>query len=76
MPDRLPDPCLQVGFHEDAALPECLRSAHRTATRLGVGVLFEREEQEYVVWPWMSVDQALELFDASLAESVREHLHG
>jgi hypothetical protein len=75
--DRLPTPVMQVGFDPTATLPDCLRAALRTAQRCQVGVLFERDGEEYIVQPWHTVDQALELADVTLAASVREHLqHG
>ena len=73
MAERLPVPVLQVGFEPSASTPDCLRSALQTAKRLGLGVLFERGETEYIVHPWLDVPQVLALYDEALSASVQEH---
>jgi hypothetical protein len=79
MAERLPRPYLQVGFNEDAALSDCLRSAYKLAqalVRLGnpVGVLVVRGEDEYVIHHEMPLDMVLAMADPELARSVGEHL--
>ena len=83
MGDRLPDPVLLVAFEASAPLPDCLRAALNTARRLRVGIAFEwgpdDNVQQWIVQPWMTLEDTLALWDPEHAASVAAHegaLHG
>ena len=77
MGDRLPDPVLLVAFEASAPLPDCLRAALNTARRLHLGIAFEwgpdDAVQQYIVQPWMTLEDTLALWDPEYATSVAAH---
>jgi hypothetical protein len=80
--ERLPSPVLLVAFEASATLPDCLRAALNTARRLHLGIAFdfgpEDDLTQYVVQPWMTLEEVLAMWDPDQAQSVAEHqgVHG
>jgi hypothetical protein len=80
--ERLPTPVLMVAFEASATLPDCLRAARAAAQRLQLGVAFmfgpDDDETQYLVQPWMSLEDTLALWDETQAASVAAHqgVHG
>jgi len=71
---RLPTPIVEVTYNQGTPLPDCLRASLAFAKGLSCGVRFPIGNLEYIVWPWMSVEQALELWDPVTAGLIKEQI--
>lgn len=72
MADRLLTPVILLSFPEGVLIPDCLRTAYAVSRRLQLGVTVILSEQEYLVWPWMDLEQVLSMWDADQALSASQ----